>query len=33
VTQFALGSFAHDVHGGDIAGYLEQIIGAPGSRT
>lgn len=30
VTQFALGSFARDVHGGDIAGYFEQIIGGTG---
>jgi carboxybiotin decarboxylase len=30
VTQFALGSFARDVRGGDLAGYFEQIIGGTG---
>jgi carboxybiotin decarboxylase len=30
VTQFALGSFARDVRRGDIAGYVEQIIGGTG---
>jgi carboxybiotin decarboxylase len=30
VTQFALGSFAHDVRGGDLAGYFEQVIGGTG---
>jgi carboxybiotin decarboxylase len=30
VSQFALGSFARDVHGGDLAGYLEQVIGGTG---
>jgi carboxybiotin decarboxylase len=30
VTQFARGSFARDVHGGDLAGYFEQIVGGTG---